>query len=232
MPVENKGFSVVEVLTAVAVLGILVSVILGVGRRVRTQAEIRLCESTLGVLVSAMEQFEAFDYKFRDADTTTNPDVYAGYGFPPDCLIYPPNRKWNSIEDGYFDLEDVLADTLGHVPADVVVPANGGMYRSCRLLYFFLDRAPTSRAVLSAISGKFVTAEDVPGTVMKATILGNVYPLFRVVDPWGTTLRYWYDGGEDFPVVESAGPDRDFGDVRDTDPPTGAERDNIKSSEI
>ena len=51
------------------------------------------------------------------------------------------------------------------------------------------------------------------------------YPLLRVIDPWGTTLKYdYYDEvlippnpkqKRTFPVVTSAGPDKKFGNTDD-----------------
>ena len=33
----------------------------------------------------------------------------------------------------------------------------------------------------------------------------------EVYDPWGTPLRYIYNDGDNFPVITSAGPDKEFG---------------------
>lgn len=85
----------------------------------------------------------------------------------------------------------------------MTVTADVEAYRSCELMYFFLNRVPTSRAVMSAISERFIVSD-------KESIFfdNNSYPLMRVLDPWGTELRYWYNGKQGFPVIESAGPIR------------------------
>ena len=54
---KTKGFSTVELLTAIAVLVILVSILLGVGKRLQKQAEEKLAAGMIDVLVSALEQY-------------------------------------------------------------------------------------------------------------------------------------------------------------------------------
>jgi hypothetical protein len=67
---------------------------------------------------------------------------------------------------------------------------------------------------------------------MTVTVGGKSYPLFRVIDPWGETLRYdYYDekppphsqsdiddmekSRKTFPVITSAGPDKEFDSADD-----------------
>ena len=65
---EISGFSLFELVLAVAVLSILVSIVIGVGNYALKQAKTELAESTIGVLVTALEQY----YDFTDV-------------FPPEC---------------------------------------------------------------------------------------------------------------------------------------------------
>ena len=58
--VRNRAFSLVELLVVVAILGVLAGAILGVGRRIKTQAEEKLARSTISILVSAIEQYHSF----------------------------------------------------------------------------------------------------------------------------------------------------------------------------
>ena len=51
------GFSLSEVLVVVAVLGILAGLLLGFGKRLKTQADEKLCRSTIEILVAAIEQY-------------------------------------------------------------------------------------------------------------------------------------------------------------------------------
>ncbi len=37
---------------------------------------------------------------------------------------------------------------------------------------------------------------------------GAVPPVYEIYDPWGTVLNYRYNSGDSFPVLTSAGPDK------------------------
>ena len=94
---------------------------------------------------------------------------------------------------------------------------NEDKYLSAELMYFFLNRVPASRRILSAIHEKFITADDKTGRLIELTITGEPYPLplLRVVDPWGNdpwgnVFDYRYKDGDNFPVIVSAGADGEF----------------------
>lgn len=50
----------VEILTAVAIVSILVMILLGVGKRLKTQADERLARSTIEIVVTAISQYYEF----------------------------------------------------------------------------------------------------------------------------------------------------------------------------
>jgi len=54
----------VEVLVAVSIVIILAMLVLGVGKRLKTQAEEKLAKSTIGILVTAISQYYEFWDKF------------------------------------------------------------------------------------------------------------------------------------------------------------------------
>jgi len=54
---KNCGFSMLEILTAVAIVSILAMILLGVGKRLKTQADERLAKSTIEILVTAISSF-------------------------------------------------------------------------------------------------------------------------------------------------------------------------------
>ena len=72
-----------------------------------------------------------------------------------------------------------------------------------------------------------ITDKDAEGKRLKINVDGTVYPLLRIVDPWGKTLRYdYYDESQNnfvrrerskrnFPLLISAGPDGIFGNTDD-----------------
>lgn len=57
---KKCGFSMVEILTAIAIVSILAMMLLGVGKRLKTQADERLAKSTIEILVTAISQYYEF----------------------------------------------------------------------------------------------------------------------------------------------------------------------------
>jgi prepilin-type N-terminal cleavage/methylation domain-containing protein len=62
----QSGFTLSEILIVVAVLGILVGLLLGFGKRLKTQADEKLCRSTMEILIAAIEQYYDDQGKFPD----------------------------------------------------------------------------------------------------------------------------------------------------------------------
>jgi len=65
---KNCGFSMLEILTAIAIVSILAMILLGVGKRLKTQADERLAKSTIEILVTAISQYHEFWDEFPDPD--------------------------------------------------------------------------------------------------------------------------------------------------------------------
>ena len=61
---KYRGFSTLEVLAAVAIVIILAMIVLGVGKRLKTQADERLAKSTIEILVTAIGQYHEFWNEF------------------------------------------------------------------------------------------------------------------------------------------------------------------------
>jgi prepilin-type N-terminal cleavage/methylation domain-containing protein len=205
---QNKtGVTLVEILVVVAIIAILVTMVIGIAARIDTQGKERLTKNTIALLTAALGQFGDYGYRYSDSN-------YADFKFPPDC---------NGFSDT--DLKTELQTALG-----VIVSISGGThdanYSGSEAMYFFLSRVPESRQTLDKIDKKLVTNLGLDGSPMKITINPGVdekeYPLFRVIDPWGKTLRYdYYDetktnpddrrkSKKTFPVITSAGPDKEF----------------------
>ena len=121
-----------------------------------------------------------------------------------------------------------------------MVSISGGIhdpnYSGSEVLYFFLNRVPASRQTLDKIDESLITNlsfDKRPMEIQIDFLSGpKIFPLLRIIDPWGTTLHYvyypdWADykgpGGlagyfgyagkskRTFPEITSAGPDRIFG---------------------
>jgi len=198
---KTKGFSTVEVLTVIAILAILASILLGVGKRLQAQAEEKLARSMIDILVSALEQY--YDY----------------HGvFPFDAgLVYSEA----DFEDDVVDTAagDTVVLTNGTPPDPVIDPDPG--FWSSSALYYFLSRTPPSRQIIETLTDRLISNKDSAGEdlMIEITIGSNpayAVDLIRFIDPWGKSIRYTYSGGN-FPVITCAGADGEFATSDDID---------------
>jgi prepilin-type N-terminal cleavage/methylation domain-containing protein len=211
---QNKtGVTLVEILVVVAIIAILVTMVIGIAARIDTQGKERLTENTIALLTAALGQFGDYGYSYSDSN-------YADFKFPLDCNNFPQN-----------DLEGALKDALGTTTTPAITPvgAHEPNYSGSEALYFFLSRVPDCRETLGKIDKSLITNKGSNGADMTITIDSKGYPLLRIIDPWGKTLRYsYYDNGKEgstsepprnspraFPVIISAGPDKEFGSADD-----------------
>jgi len=195
---RNKGFTIVELLTVLAILVILAGALLKVAKYVRDRASEGLTESTITVIVTALEQYHDDNGKFP----------------------FEADVNFDTV-----DLQASIETDLGLAVDDVTITAtNDDEYASIEAMYYFLSRSYNSSQILSAISGKFImsndsngdgltVAWDVPGSSSVPPI--KTLPLIRIVDTWGNAFRYAYADGESFPVILSAGQDGNFSTAGD-----------------
>jgi len=209
---QNKtGVTLVEILVVVAIIAILVTMVIGVAARIDTQGKEQLTENTIALLTAALSQFGDYGYTYSAPSD-------ANFKFPLDC---------NGFDTGDFVAE--LGWTVGGAGT------HDANYSGSEAMYFFLSRVPESRQILDKIDKKLVTNLGLNGSPMEITVGSGVdakvYLLFRVIDPWGETLRYSYyrnirresspssepekGSPRTFPLITSAGPDGDFNTVGD-----------------
>jgi prepilin-type N-terminal cleavage/methylation domain-containing protein len=102
-----------------------------------------------------------------------------------------------------------LAETLGGTGATITDGTYHSDFASGSALYYYLSQTPGSRRIINSISPSLVTAQGFNGVGLILTpASGETVDLFRVIDPWGKTLWYRYEAGQNFPVLSSAGPDK------------------------
>jgi prepilin-type N-terminal cleavage/methylation domain-containing protein len=185
---QNKyGLTLVEILVAIAIVAVLAAGLYSVSNYLEKQSKIELTKSTIEILCAALEQY----HDFND-----------GFPFAADVTYGDPNLL--------LDLNGT-AVSLGHKPE----------YASSEALYYFLNRVPDSKKIIGSINISMLTDKDDNGAKMYITINGQNCPLVRVIDPWKKALRYTYyynkttKQGDNFPVITSAGPDRDFNSPAD-----------------
>jgi prepilin-type N-terminal cleavage/methylation domain-containing protein len=210
---QIKGLTLVEMLVVVAIIVLLVSMVVGVAKRIDDQSKERLCRSTITLIDNALEQFRDFGYEYKDPN-------FAGLTFPLDCNdIFTVN-----------DLQNTLRNAL-YLPSTTVTITVSARYdpifSGSEVLYFVLSQVPDCRLTLGKIDKSLLTNIDADKSteitieINSAGIITTL-PFTRIIDPWGTALRYnYYDKltpsllpdlktKKTFPVITSAGPDGKF----------------------
>lgn len=232
----KTGVTLVEILTVVAIIAILASIVVGIVSRIDNKAKEQLAQSTIAIIADALEQFHDYEYQYSNIS-------YSEFKFPLDCNNFTQLELETALADALDPLGTTAVLILPVDPAKPIVhdPNDSGS----EVLYFFLSKVPACRTTLDRIDSSLITSEDDNGNEMKIEIDFNgvieSYPLRRFVDPWlergkrsrtGKTLRYdYYDeypppfslaqlgymqrSRRTFPVITSAGPDGKFDTLDD-----------------
>lgn len=200
---KQSGITLVETLIVVAIISILTTMIVGIATHISNQSKKRLTKNTFALLNAALEQFRDYGYRYRCPD-------YSNLDFPLDC---------NGLSQS--QLETILTRVLG---VTKIAPPNihNPNYSGSEVLYLFLNRLPTSRKTLKKIDDSLITNLGSNNQPMNIIVNTRAQSLLRIIDAWGTSLRYDYynelilnpilrnKGKRNFPVIISAGPDKIF----------------------
>lgn len=170
----------------IAVIAVLLSMVLGLGRRLRVQAQEKLTAGSLTILVAALEQY----HDFTDAFPVAKRDIVGTYTYD----------------------EVAMESNLGGIITNV--PDHDDFVRS-ETLYYYLNRVPNSRRLVDAISETLKTAEESPKSgvyrqFQPTDATAAPFNLVRFIDPWGNALRYEYEPTMTFPAIVSSGADGEF----------------------
>jgi len=211
---NKTGLSLIEMLIVVAIVVVLTTMVIGLASRVTDRSKEQLTKNTIGILTTALGQFRDYEYRYKDP-------LYVNFNFPLDCTFFNDAG-----------IETAVQGALGLAPGSVLI--SGGdlnpEFSAGEGLYFFLTQVPECRKTLDRIDESLITnlgymPNNQPRIITITYPSGSTkeYPLFRIIDPWGATLRYkYYDNMTldprsklTFPVIISAGPDKQFGTVDD-----------------
>ncbi len=206
----NRGVTLMETLVVLGVIMVLATIAVTLTVRVENQSKENALARTFTLLGSALQQFYDYEYQY--------PASYAEFRFPLDCNGFSVAALQNTLPAM---LQAAKVQVFNHQHPGGREYDN---YSGCEIMYWFLARIPEIRATLGQINPAFVTNQNDEGAVVTIAIdQGPPESLVRVVDPWGTTLRYDYyevrptdlvplvETKRTFPVLISAGPDRVFG---------------------
>jgi prepilin-type N-terminal cleavage/methylation domain-containing protein len=188
--IKTNGITLVELLVAIAIVAILGAGLYIAGDYADKQAKIKQTQSTIEMLSAALEQY-------RDANSC----------FPFQfTLTYKQTNLEGTDSNG---LRGKVTDKAG---VQLTAANYNPLYASSEALYYFLNRNPASRNIIRTINSSLITNKDYRKIEYFFTFTGDpiVYPLLHFVDAWNFPFRYTYNTGDNFPLIESAGPDKDF----------------------
>lgn len=194
---KKNGFSTVELLTVIAILIVLASALLKIAKGVRTQAEQRLANGQIDIIVTALELY------YTDHDDEIPPFPFVA---PPTDPEEDPTNPGQDNDPCYMETE--LKADIGYT--SISSGTHEDEYSSSEALFYFLDRSPNSSRIIDQMSATLISNKDQSGIALEMTIGGQPISLVRFIDPWGKSLRYTYVVGNAFPVIESAGVDAKF----------------------
>lgn len=187
----NNGFSIIELIAVIAIAVVLGGILLGIGSQIRSQANVRLAGSTIDVVVCALEQYYAVcdEFPFIADEAYVKADFEA-------------------------TLDEFLEVSAGTTGVDAITGSLADVDWSSGALYYFLQKIPNSKNIISALNESARTTKDATGTVVELDLdsdgAGDIY-FMRFIDPWGKSLIYTYLADQSFPKVVSAGSDGVFG---------------------
>jgi prepilin-type N-terminal cleavage/methylation domain-containing protein len=198
---RHSGFSMIEVLTAIAIIAVLASMVLGLGKRIRAQGRENFCKSEIDIIDLALKEY----YDQYKTDPFMPP-----FPFVTDPDPEPPG---DPSGDGDFDQADltVLLDAEFGIGGGIAGTIKND-YASSEMLFYCLDQnCLNSRKLIEKLATSLKTIKTDSG-VKRKYLYGASKELYlvRFVDPWGNSLRYTYSAGDAFPIVTSAGADGIF----------------------
>jgi prepilin-type N-terminal cleavage/methylation domain-containing protein len=213
----KRGFTLIEVIMTVALIVILVSMVVGITKRIDDQNKERLCRNELALIDNALEQFRDFGFEYKISSPPYTPAQVAffqGLNFPLDCSGFTTASIQTTLNAAL-----AVSTTISQV--ETIHDIN---YSGSEGLYFCLHQVPECRTTLDKIDKSLLTNKGSNKTTdIFITVNSSTYPFTRIIDPWGTTLQYDYyvevtppnipdmATRKTFPVITSAGADRKFG---------------------
>jgi prepilin-type N-terminal cleavage/methylation domain-containing protein len=182
----HSGLTLAEILVAITIIAILAAGLYSVSNYIEKQAQTKLTESTIEILSTAIEQYH---------------DFYDRFPFQADKNYGKPNLQT--------DVNGVVVNKIG---TPLSASDYNDIYASSEALYYFLNKFPAGKEIVGSLNSSLLTNKGYKNKeyfIRFGTDTTN-YPLIHIIDSWTYPLRYTCKDGDNFPVIISAGPDKDF----------------------
>ncbi len=210
---KKTGFSLLEMMVVLAIIVITTMMALRLGPKFDLKTKKNQTNQLFLICNNALEVFADYKYVYKTVDPN-----YINLSYPIDCT---------GFDEAVLKARMKKAEGLNTIE---IIGNHNDDFASSEVLYWLLYKVPQCKKILSEIDENLITA--VPDgepmnsdeVIMLTEDTQKPKPFYRIVDPWGTPIKYdYYDEtngtGKNwakkivrtFPILTSAGPDKIFG---------------------
>jgi prepilin-type N-terminal cleavage/methylation domain-containing protein len=157
---RRAGFTVIELMVVVGIIGILIGISFAVGRGVVTGAKQRSTEDVLQLLDASLQAY-------LDAKDGQHPPLY---------VVDPidNNKVWPMVD----------ARDMSNAAGANVTPPGNAMVNSLGWYWIEAQKVPAAKAILDKIPSRLIARVDIDG------VGNNQPELTVVLDAWGKPIRF------------------------------------------
>lgn len=209
--VRKTGFTLVELIVVISVIAVLASLVIGLGKHVKDQGNIKLTQSTIDILITAVELYYQDE---GEMPFITRVEVPSGSGTFVPAFITDPFlvTRFESLLGGPIAFNTANDHTAPATYGDALGDTSDW---SSEALYYYLSKSFNSRRIVNAINASLVSSLDNLGVSLNIDVgagaIEDDIDMLRFVDAWGNALRYGYTEDAAFCLISSPGKDKKYG---------------------